>query len=84
MAIVSLIALIYRVIIICVPWARVKAIRSHCQLANDDALQSVVTHYKIGDWFVLSLLSKNLDPMNFRDLIIDLYKRIDSKAAENI
>ena len=84
LAIISVIALIYRVIIICVPRARVMATQSRCRIANVDALNSVIGHCKVGDWFVLDLLSKNLDPMNFRDLIIDLYKRIDSKAAENI
>lgn len=35
-------------------------------------------HCEIGDWFMLDLLAKNLDPLNYKDLIAALAKEFDS------
>jgi hypothetical protein len=84
LAVISLIALIYRVITIVVPRVRVLATQSRCRIANRDALHSVINQCKIGDWFVLDLLSKNLDPLNFKDVILDFYKRLEGKGADGL
>lgn len=82
LAIVSVLALVYRLVSIVVPRVRVLATQSRCRIANRDALDTIITKVRIGDWFVLDLLSKNLDPLNFRDLVTDFYKKIEGKAAE--
>lgn len=82
LAVVSLIALVYRAVIIVVPRMRLMATYSHCRIANRDALNRVVGQCKIGDWFVLDLLSKNLDPLNFKDVVMDFYKRLEGKGAD--
>ncbi len=84
LAIISLIALIYRAVTIVVPRVRLLVTRSRCRIANQDALHSVLNQCKIGDWFIIDLLSKNLDPLNFKDLIFDLYKRIEGKGADGL
>jgi hypothetical protein len=84
LAVISVIALIYRVITILVPRSRVLATHSRCRIANRDAMTTVINQCQIGDWFLLDLLSKNLDPLNFKDLIIDLYKRLEGKGADNL
>ncbi len=82
LAIISLIALIYRVVTIVVSQARFYVLHSRCRTVNGDALHSVINQCKIGDWFILDLLSKNLDPMNYKDLIMDFYKRLEGKGAD--
>jgi len=56
---------------------RVLATQSRCRLVNRAALENLLHHLNAGDWFVLDLLSKNIDPLNFRDLVIDYYQEID-------
>lgn len=85
LAIASIVAIIYRALTILIPRIRVLATQSRCRLANREALESVVNRLRIGDWFVLDLLSKNLDPLNFRDLMVDYYREVEGdKAADNI
>jgi len=65
-----------------VPRVRVMATQSRCRIANRDALNSIITKARLGDWFLLDLLSKNIDPLNFRDLVADYYKKLEGKGAE--
>ncbi|XP_054161067.1 innexin inx2-like [Oppia nitens] len=84
MAIVSVIAVIYRAITIVVPRVRFLATHSRCRVANRDALSHVISQASIGDWFLLDLLSKNLDSLNFKDLVKDFYSRLEGKGADSL
>jgi len=85
LAISSLVAIIYRALTLIIPRIRVLATQSRCRVANREALEKVINKLKVGDWFVLDLLSKNLDQLNFRDLVIDYYREIEGdKAADSI
>lgn len=84
MFICTVVALIYRLSTILSPKVRTLAIQSQCKIVNNTALENVVTKLNPGDWFVLDLLSKNLDPLNFSDLINDLFARENPKLAENM
>lgn len=80
----TVIALIYRLFTITSQKVRTLAIQSQCKIVNTQALEQVVTKMNPGDWFVLDLLAKNLDPLNFCDLVNDLFAKENPKAAENI
>lgn len=84
LAIVSLIALVYRALTIMIPKVRVLATQSRCRLAKYEALNGIIMKSKVGDWFMLDLLSKNLDPLNFKDLVEEYYKKMEGKAAESM
>lgn len=81
--VVTVAALLYRLLTILIPKVRVLAIQSRCRMVNKVALQEIVTkpETRAGDWFVLDLLSKNLDPLNFCDLVMDYYAALDGKKA---
>jgi len=79
----TVVALIYRLFTVLSPKVRILAIQSQCKIVNNEALKGVVSKLSPGDWFVLDLLSKNLDPLNYCDLINDLYAIENPKAAEN-
>jgi len=79
-AILSAIAIVARALIIFLPKVRVKVLQNRARLTNNDHLERVVDHCKLGDWLVLDLLCKNIDPLNFRDLVNDYYiAMFDSK-----
>lgn len=77
-------ALVYRLFTILSPKTRTLAIQSHCKIVNSTALESVVSKMNQGDWFVLDMLARNLDPLNFSDLVNDLYSKENPKGAENL
>lgn len=77
LAIVTAFALIFRALIIFNPRLRVIATHTHCRLANPDYIREVLRYGRVGDWFLLDLLAKNIDPINFRDLIIDLKDKLE-------
>lgn len=85
LAVASVVAIVYRVLTIVIPRIRVLATQSRCRVVNREALETVVSKLRIGDWFLLDLLSKNIDPLNFRDLVLDYYREVEGgKAADNI
>ena len=73
LAVASLSAIIYRFIVILVPPVRPIITQSRCQMVNQQALAGVLSKMSVSDWFLLDLLSKNIQPMNFRDLMSDYY-----------
>lgn len=48
---------------------RVMVTHSRCRISERHELSKVIERAAIGDWFILDLLSRNLDPANFKDLV---------------
>lgn len=80
-AIVSGIILIYRMAIIFFPHLRYRALRSRARFTDRYHLSLILDNGRIGDWFLLYLLCKNVDPMNFRELMRDLCRRINNDPS---
>ena len=38
---------------------------------------------KLGDWFLLYQLGKNIDPLIFREFINELYRKVESKEGQD-
>lgn len=77
LAIITAFALVFRALTIFNSSTRVFATHSHCRLASEDAIREVLRYGSVGDWFLLDLLAKNIDPINFRDLILDLKDKLE-------
>jgi len=56
---------------------RVVATHSHCRISNPKAIREVLKYGGVGDWFLLDMLAKNMDPLNFRDLVLDLKNKYE-------
>jgi innexin inx2 len=83
--IATLCGLIYRLLTIMNSKVRYLAIQSRCRVANREYLESIVDKISIGDWFLLDLLAKNLDPIHFKDVTSKYYSRLEGgKASEAI
>ena len=52
------------------------ALRSRLTLYYE--VQAVCRQLQIGDWFVLYLLSKNIDPVVFKELVSELTHHFES------
>lgn len=79
LAIVSTLALIYRALTIFYPGIRVVATHSHCRIVNVKKIKDILGHGRVGDWFLLDLLSKNMDPINFRDLVLTMNDKLETR-----
>lgn len=76
LAIISGIILIYRLVIIFFPHLRYVTLRSRARLTDRYNLRIVMDVAKIGDWFLLYLLCKNMDGQHFRELMQEYSKEI--------
>ena len=75
--------LICRLIILTVPMTREIMLRARARLAPNNKIETICRESRLGDWFILYQLGKNMDPMIFRDVINSLYKKIeDLKTTE--
>uniref|UniRef100_A0A1W7RAB3 Innexin n=1 Tax=Hadrurus spadix TaxID=141984 RepID=A0A1W7RAB3_9SCOR len=84
LSLLSGLALLYRGFIIAAPRARFYITRSRGRLANKDYLEAVLNKCNLGDWLLLDLLCKNIDPLNFRDVISELARRLEGKNIDNV
>ena len=72
LATVSILVLVYRALTIFYPYFRIIATHSHCRISSLEEIRDFLGEFNIGDWFMINLLSKNIDPYNFRALVREL------------
>ncbi|KAJ6635988.1 Innexin inx4 [Pseudolycoriella hygida] len=75
LVVVSICNLIIRIIILITPCIRLKMIRSLAKSSvplTKNQLELVLLGDHIGDWFILYLLGRNLNPFVFREILDDL------------
>ncbi|XP_037093197.1 innexin inx2-like [Pollicipes pollicipes] len=77
LAVISGLALIYRLLVIISPQLRILLLRSRARLAPAAQVTAISQRLWLGDWFVLYQLGKNMDPLIFQDVLVDLSRAID-------
>ncbi|GIY88776.1 innexin inx2 [Caerostris darwini] len=82
LAVLSAIIVAFHLVVFFWPQSRFLLLRSRARLTRPDYLDIVVRKCSHSDWFVLYLLYKNVDPLNFRDLIADLARKLERKAVD--
>ncbi|KAH7948272.1 hypothetical protein HPB52_020024 [Rhipicephalus sanguineus] len=83
LAVLSGVVLIYRAFVTFLPQIRFIVLRRRAILADKDYVERVCDRCKLGDWLVLNLLCKNMDPVNFREVINHYVRRLDNKSIDN-
>ena len=84
LAVVSGVSLVYRLIVIFIYQARYYLLSIQARLTPYDQVQTVTRKCQIGDWFILYLLSKNVDPVVFKEVIYDLAHHFDFRKEADI
>ncbi len=46
-------------------------------------VETIARRSRIGDWFLLYQLGKNIDPLIFREFVGDLYKKMEIKQRDS-
>lgn len=78
-AAVSAVNLLYRMLVVVTPRLRVFLMKSNSRLAPRFVVRIVVDKCRIGTWFVLFQLGKNIDPTVFKELLTELADRLTSQ-----
>lgn len=81
-ALLSGLIIIYRAVLIVWPRSRTILLRSQCRLGNRDYVDIVANKAGLGDWFLLYLLGKNMEALNYREVMAEFARRIDGKAVD--
>ncbi|RWS23045.1 Innexin inx2-like protein [Leptotrombidium deliense] len=83
-ALLTGVTIVYRIAMIFLPNIRYMVLRSRARLTDRYHLQIVTDVSKIGDWFVFYLLAKNMDPLNYRELMQELAKEVTEEGKSFI
>lgn len=78
---VTALSLIYRAVVIAFPPLRLYLLRARSRLSPQEQIETIAKKCKIGDWFVLYQLGKNIDPLIYKELISDLSKKMEGKQT---
>uniref|UniRef100_T1J195 Innexin n=1 Tax=Strigamia maritima TaxID=126957 RepID=T1J195_STRMM len=84
LAIISGMTLLYRIVVTAWPKARFYLLRSRCRIAQRDYVEIVVRKTKVGDWFILYMLGKNVDTFVYKEFIADLARKIEGKDSKGV
>ncbi|XP_055296476.1 innexin inx2-like [Sitodiplosis mosellana] len=74
--ILSTMALIYRAFVCCSSKLRLHLLRSRARFASRRDIDYILLRFDIGDWFILYQLSKNIDPITFKFICRDLFRKL--------
>ena len=81
LAVLTAVYMIYTVAVIAVPALRKTMLQRNAKTtySNDDRLDLLMKKADLGDWFLLFLLSKNLDSILFREFISQLTEKLKTE-----
>ncbi|KAB7502253.1 Innexin inx1 [Armadillidium nasatum] len=74
---------LYRLILLAMPGLRPRIMYQHNRAVPIEVFQAFTNKTSIGDWWILYILSKNIDPMVYRDIMTRLAKEVETSASNN-
>ncbi|XP_050357652.1 innexin inx1 [Nymphalis io] len=81
LAIILVLLVIYRLIIIFVPTVRPRLLHARARTIAMESAVVVSQRTDVGDWWLLYMLARNMDPLIYRELISELIKRMGEKSG---
>lgn len=83
LAIITAISILYKLLLLSSRTIRYFALHSFARLTPKDHLRAIIRKTNYGDWFVLFLLAKNMEVINFKDFLNDLFKDFKAPLINN-
>lgn len=56
-------------------------IAGQLRYVKKSTISRIVKRFGYGDWFILYLLGKNMNPIIYKDLIVELSKELEHKTV---
>jgi hypothetical protein len=82
-AVLTGLSIIYRCILCVSPQIRLQILRIRNRVVSFHALEAVFNHGDIGDWLMLLLLARNIEPFTFKQLIEQVDRLIEKKTDKD-
>ena len=79
LAVISGVMLIYRMLCMFAPGMRVLLLQKNAGLAPKHEIQTLCDRHGMGDWFLMMLLSNNIDPLIFKEFVHEYYEKLGKK-----
>lgn len=76
-ALLAIMNILYRLLVICCPELRLQLLRTHLNGMPKSHVREVLASAGYGDWFVLMCVSINVNPTLFRELLEQLYAKLN-------
>lgn len=83
LAILTGAVLVFRLVMILTPSLRPRLMHARNRMVPLDAVESVSRKVSIGDWWVLYMLGRNIDPQIYRDVIVEFSKKNETAHSNN-
>lgn len=74
---------IYRLLIIFVPSVRARVLNARNRMVPREIAVSVSNKVDIGDWWIIYMLGRNLDPIIYKDVLAELAKSISVPSKKS-
>lgn len=81
LAVVLSMLVIYRCIIIFVPRVRARLLHARSRTLPIEMAEAVSRRTDLGDWWLLYMLARNIDPLIYREVISELAKKMGEQAG---
>ncbi|KAJ2939723.1 hypothetical protein O0L34_g17916 [Tuta absoluta] len=81
LAFASVLAVLFRVLVFSLPLFRTMMILGQLRYVKRSLVSKIVKHFGFGDWFILYLLGKNMNPLIYKELIVELSKELEHKTV---
>ena len=69
----------YRGVIIFIPNLRPKILNARNRMVPIETCRALSKKLDIGDWWLIYMLGRNLDPMIYKEIAAELAKQVDHK-----
>ena len=83
LAVLSVFSIMYHIFLLITPSMVRMILRSRSLHQSDLPLEEMGKHFELGDWKLLYILSRNMEPLVFGEFIKELYKTIKEARSKN-
>ncbi|XP_026499008.1 innexin inx2-like [Vanessa tameamea] len=81
LTLLSAAAVLFRILVFTLPALRTSMIMGQLRYVKRRVVAKIVKNFGFGDWFILYLLGKNMNPIIYKDLILELSKEVGNKPV---
>ncbi|XP_042208329.1 innexin inx1-like [Homarus americanus] len=75
--------ILYRIALFTLPGLRPRAMHKHNKAVPIETVEAITNKTSIGDWWILYVLSTNIDPLVYRDIMTRLSKEIETANSNS-
>merc|ERR1712004_154546 len=80
LAVVTKLQMIYRLSVLALPCLRATLLKVRARLVPHYKVSDISRRARLGDWFLLYQLGKNIDPLVFREFLEELHKKWETQG----